>query len=126
MTHGLFLNAAIIVLMAAMYNKAESTPQDIYRAAAPSSLGCDCQCHHYVWLDRYRRVQGNCRSSYRGSRWCYVDNYVNNNCDDLQFSRNKYTGFGQRRIWSYQACATPALSSPECDGKPGGIAPRQG
>ncbi|XP_059087846.1 uncharacterized protein LOC131884175 [Tigriopus californicus] len=86
-------------------------------AKAPSNLiNCGCQCDPYTWRDSYGNVQGNCRTP-DGTKalWCYVPRGFSS-CDDLRLSRNRVDFTGNRRQWSYEACSTPALTSPVCRG----------
>ena len=62
--------------------------------AAPVSY---CGCSSFTYTDKYGVENGNCKSTYRGKLWCYVDN-DNKNCRDLQM------GTTYRKLWSYQAC----------------------
>ena len=58
-------------------------------------------------------LQGNCRTADdSGAVWCFVDpNY--RQCVDIKWSNR------QSQHWSYEACATPELTSPECSGHNG-------
>merc|ERR1711915_1011879 len=83
------------------------TAFDVGTRGAFPGHGCDCHCSGTVYRDDYNKVQGNCKTSDKGGRWCYVDpNY--SQCNDLKPSKR----FNQQ--WSYQACATPDLGSPQC------------
>merc|ERR1711860_15099 len=77
-------------------------------AAAPSEEACDCQCSSLIFRDTRGRVQGNCKTTYNGAQWCYV-NPRYTNCRDLTAS-SRFRG----KYWSYQACATPGLDEYPC------------
>merc|ERR1712018_266809 len=91
----------------------------VQRAAAQTSIqDCLCQCHWQTFRDRYGRTHGNCKSTDQtNARWCYVrtpvktylGNHGHSTCSDLQRS-GRYPGM----TWSYQACATPYLTSDVC------------
>jgi len=95
---------------------------NVPRAAAEVSIqDCLCQCHWQTFRDRYGRTHGNCKSTDQtGGRWCYVrtpvitylGNHGHSTCSDLQRS-GRYPG----KVWSYQACATPYLTSDVCSYK---------
>jgi len=97
----------------------EFNNETVLRAAAQTSIqDCLCQCHWQTFRDRYGRTHGNCKSSDQtGGRWCYVrtpvktylGNHGHSTCSDLQRS-GRYPGM----TWSYQACATPYLTSDVC------------
>ena len=103
--------ACSIFVTTASGHRASRRQDRLYVAAAVAELVCDCQCSSYTWTDKRGSVQGNCKSTYRGKQWCYVDTR-NKNCEDLQW------GTSVRKQWSYQACSTPALHSAECRGQP--------
>jgi len=93
--------------------------ETVVRAAAQTSIqDCLCQCHWQTFRDRYGRTHGNCKSTDQtGAQWCYVrtpvktylGNHGHSTCSDLQRS-GRYPGM----VWSYQACATPYLTSDVC------------
>merc|ERR1711872_1171139 len=88
--------------------------QKVSPKAASGDLRCDCQCASTTFRDKYNKIQGNCKSvDHTGARWCYVDQRYNR-CTDLKTSQR----FNQ--LWSYQACATPALNSRQCRHQNGG------
>merc|ERR1712212_668474 len=88
--------------------------QKVSPKAASGDLRCDCQCASTTFRDKYNKIQGNCKSDdHTGARWCYVDQRYNR-CTDLKTSQR----FNQ--LWSYQACATPALNSRQCRRQNGG------
>jgi len=77
---------------------------------ASRQVNCQCQCSSITFLDKFGKINGNCRSSDNtGAVWCYVDPRFTQ-CADLQRSTRTTS------LWSYQACATPDLSSPQCGG----------
>merc|ERR1712242_415771 len=84
-----------------------------FRAAAaahPGGQDCNCQCSRQIFQDKRGRTHGNCRrAGETGAKWCYVDPSYSQ-CPDLKRS-TRFNG----KDWSYQACATPSLTSPECD-----------
>jgi len=100
-------------------NLKEFNNETVLRAAAQTSIqDCLCQCHWQTFRDRYGRTHGNCKSTDQtGGRWCYVrtpvktylGNHGHSTCSDLQRS-GRYPGM----TWSYQACATPYLTSDVC------------
>ena len=60
-----------------------STDVSIVKAPSPVQA-CNCQCHHYTYLDAVGNVQGNCNGAdSTGGRWCYVKNR-SGDCDDIQ------------------------------------------
>jgi len=78
--------------------------------AASTLVNCGCQCSSLTFLDSWYNLHGNCqRADQTGALWCYVDTSHYSSCEDLQpsvrFPHNP---------WSYQACATPQISSYEC------------
>jgi hypothetical protein len=78
--------------------------------AASSQVNCRCQCSSITFLDKYGQINGNCRSADRtGALWCYVDPRYSQ-CPDLQRSVRFQS------LWSYNACATPELTSRLCSG----------
>merc|ERR1711944_306429 len=91
----------------------------VQRAAAQTSIqDCLCHCHWQTFRDRYGRTHGNCKSTdHTKAQWCYVrtrvktylGNHGHSTCSDLQRS-GRYPGM----TWSYQACATPYLTSDVC------------
>ena len=82
--------------------------------AASSQVNCRCQCSSITFLDKFGNINGNCRSSdTTGAVWCYVDPRFSQ-CADLRRSTRTTSQ------WSYQACATPDLASPQCGGGFGG------
>lgn len=93
--------------------------ENVQRAAAETSIqDCLCQCHWQTFRDRYGRTHGNCKSTDQTkAQWCYVrtpvktylGNHGHSTCSDLQRS-GRYPGM----TWSYQACATPYLTSNVC------------
>jgi len=93
--------------------------ETVLRAAAQTNIqDCLCQCHWQTFRDRYGRTHGNCKSTDQTqARWCYVrtpvktylGNHGHSTCSDLQRS-GRYPGM----TWSYQACATPYLTSDVC------------
>merc|ERR1712212_1176150 len=88
--------------------------QKVSPKAASGDLRCDCQCASTTFRDKYNKIQGNCKSvDHTGARWCYVDQRYNR-CTDLKTSQR----FNQ--LWSYQACATPALNRRQCRRQNGG------
>merc|ERR1719228_977224 len=94
------------------------------RRAPDSSIRCCCQCDSYTY-NVNGITYGNCKSTYQGKDWCYVDPDYND-CQDTKASVQF-----EDRSWSYQACSTPALSSSECAwqycarrSQPGGVLPR--
>ena len=99
------MTSLLIVILAFSLYITTASGQSYYAAAAASA--CDCQCSSYTYSNKWGNVQGNCKSTYRGKQWCYVDS-SNQNCQDLE--KGPDTG----KLWSFQACSTPALSSPEC------------
>merc|ERR1711884_144316 len=98
----LILLGFCVIALAAMV-----TAQVFKDEAAPSGENCYCQCSDLTYQDRFGRTHGNCKSTKRGARWCYVKPHLSD-CHDLQ----KSTRFNAQ--WSYQACSTPGLNSPEC------------
>jgi hypothetical protein len=82
---------------------------------ASRQVNCNCQCSSITFLDKFGKVNGNCRSSdTTGAVWCYVDPRYSQ-CADLQRSTRTSS------LWSYQACATPDLASPQCAFNNGGF-----
>jgi len=78
--------------------------------AASRQVNCRCQCSSITFLDKYGQINGNCRSADRtGALWCYVDPRYSQ-CPDLQRSVRFQS------LWSYNACATPELTSRLCGG----------
>jgi len=82
-------------------------------AAAPSPGGgnydpCKCQCVFpaKTYKCGFRRC-GNCLSTYRGRKWCYVDGIAANACGD---TRQSDSG----KFWSWEACTTPTIGSSQC------------
>jgi len=81
---------------------------------ASRQVNCQCQCSSITFLDKFGNINGNCRSSdTTGAVWCYVDPRFSQ-CADLRRSTRTTSQ------WSYQACATPDLASPQCGGGFGG------
>ncbi|QQP54662.1 Uncharacterized protein FKW44_007569, partial [Caligus rogercresseyi] len=79
--------------------------QDITLRAPSSRVNCGCQCDNYIFRDRFGITQGNCNSVDRtGATWCYVRR--GNTCTDTRFSQRR-DNFGQSRLISNEACATP-------------------
>merc|ERR1712106_495860 len=89
--------------------------------AASFRVSCDCQCSSLSSQDSWGKSHGNCKSADdTGSLWCYVDDN-NSNCQDLAYSSRGYSNAAYRnKRWSYQACDTPTLNSPQCQGYGGG------
>merc|ERR1712200_220842 len=56
----------------------------------------------------YGITHGNCKTSDRGARWCYVDRRYST-CHDLKPSTRS-----PGQYWTYEGCATPALNSYQC------------
>merc|ERR1711915_868788 len=77
-------------------------------AAANGGDNCYCQCSSFTYRNSYGKLHGNCKSSWNGAQWCYIDERYND-CQDIANSSK----FGGKR-WSYEACATPALNSYQC------------
>jgi hypothetical protein len=80
---------------------------------APSTaVSCNCQCSNYQWRHS-KGIQGNCASrDESGAFWCYID-FNHPDCDDRVRSSRR-DSYGRTRLWSYQACTTPALGSSRC------------
>eukprot|EP00095_Tigriopus_kingsejongensis_P001605 maker-scaffold381_size190066-snap-gene-0.31 protein:Tk01605 transcript:maker-scaffold381_size190066-snap-gene-0.31-mRNA-1 annotation:"hypothetical protein" len=90
---------------------------DIVLKAPSNLINCGCQCDPYTWRDTLGRVQGNCRSAdATKALWCYIPASAFTSCADIRQSRNRLDNFGRPRRWSYEACSTPALTSPICLG----------
>ena len=53
---------------------------------APSPVQrCNCQCHHYTYVDAVGVTQGNCNAAdATGGRWCYLKHRKDSECDDIQ------------------------------------------
>ena len=53
---------------------------------APSPVQkCNCQCHHYTYVDAVGVTQGNCNAAdATGGRWCYLKHKKDSECDDIQ------------------------------------------
>merc|ERR1712168_218533 len=105
---------------------------------APARLtieDCLCQCDSQVFVDKYGRTNGNCKSAdSTGKKWCYlkdvkelIGNYrsshrswnggvtvqaaspVSTTCRDGRTSEQF-----QGKVFGYHACGTPELYSTEC------------
>jgi len=85
----------------------EKRQENVQAAAAAGGADCYCQCSSYTYVDRNGVTNGNCKSTYNNKQWCYIENYPYDDCQDIQTSDSG-------RKWSFQACATPSLTSPEC------------
>lgn len=84
-------------------------PPAVSSRAASRSANCMCQCSSLTYVDYKGQIQGNCKSvDDSGARWCFVDpRYAQ--CIDLgKWNRHP------SQSWSYEACATPELTSPAC------------
>jgi len=78
--------------------------------AASRNRNCGCQCSSLTFKDKYGNIKGNCKSvDNTGATWCYVESGYST-CQDLRTS----TRFNKQ--WSYEACATPEVTSYECQG----------
>merc|ERR1711915_116651 len=89
----------------------DSRPAGVAFAAAAAANGgdnCYCQCSSFTYRNNRGQVHGNCKSSFNGAQWCYIDNRWPE-CQDTANS-NRFRG----RTWSYEACATPALNTAKC------------
>merc|ERR1712180_243424 len=93
------------------------TAQTTNTKAASYRVNCGCQCSDLTFRDKFNRVQGNCKTADNtGAQWCYTE--YGSTCEDQQRS----TRFGrQGKTWSYQACSTPSIYSPQCAGYNGAI-----
>merc|ERR1712106_575978 len=99
-----------VVFLAIGLTLAEAKPQDGDRA--PSTVvNCGCQCSKYgvTYRDEEGKIHGNCRTPHNGALWCYVDplDGDGSTCLDLQTGMGLYPNY----LWSYEACATPAIGS---------------
>ena len=88
----------------------EADAEELNVRQASRQVNCNCQCSSITFLDKFGKINGNCRTADNsGAVWCYVDPRYNQ-CADLQRSTRTSS------MWSYQACATPDLTSPQCAG----------
>merc|ERR1712179_117922 len=62
-----------------------------------NSVDCQCQCSTLELTDNLGRVSGNCKSSWKGARWCYIDSWQKP-CGDLKASSRS------TKPWSYKGC----------------------
>merc|ERR1712038_1834752 len=105
---------------------------------APARLtieDCLCQCESQVFVDKFGRTNGNCKTAdSTGKRWCYLKD-VNNYIGNYRSSHRSWNGFTtvqaaapvsttcrdgrtsqqfQGKVYGYHACGTPELNSYEC------------
>merc|ERR1711860_75896 len=76
--------------------------------AASGQVNCACQCSVLTFRDKYGNLNGDCKSTDKGAKWCYVDPQYRN-CGDLKPSTRN-----PGKYWTYEGCATPSLNSPQC------------
>ncbi|XP_040571480.1 uncharacterized protein [Lepeophtheirus salmonis] len=88
-----------------------SNAQQFAPAPINSQADCQCQCIALSFYDEYGQQQGNCRSTFNGAQWCYVENDGYSSCPDLKRS-TRYRG----KYYSNHACITLPAYSPECLG----------
>merc|ERR1712012_1102091 len=105
---------------------------------APSRLtieDCLCQCESQVFVDKFGRTNGNCKSTdSSGKRWCYLKDVQNliGTYRSSHRSRNSWTTVQaaspvsttcrdgrtsqqfQGKVYGYHACGTPELYSQQC------------
>merc|ERR1712156_1214270 len=105
---------------------------------APSRLtieDCLCQCESQVFVDKFGRTNGNCKSTdSSGKRWCYLKD-VQNLIGTYRSSHRSWNSWTtvqaaspvsttcrdgrtsqqfQGKVYGYHACGTPELNSYEC------------
>merc|ERR1739838_1277862 len=87
--------------------KAQSTER------APSAeVNYGCQCSNLIYRDENKKTHGNCESFDSGAEWCFVG--AGSTCNDIQTTqKGPYT-----KEWSYEACATPAVTTEGTNTKP--------
>merc|ERR1712241_87555 len=82
--------------------------------AASTCWNCECQCDSYGWKDKNGRYIGNCESpDNTGAKFCYISGRALRTCRDIKQSEYRRDSFnGQKKFYSYEACATPTKN--EC------------
>merc|ERR1712241_1192573 len=77
--------------------------------AASTCWNCECQCDSYGWKDKNGRFIGNCESpDNTGAKFCYISGRALRTCRDIKQSEYRQDSFnGQKKFYSYEACATP-------------------
>jgi len=110
---------AAILCSLSLLQPTSAAPQGIGYAGAldgPSVTNdCKCQCSNRIYMDTLGGVQGNCRSTINGKKWCYIKGDALIHCpqEDIQYEAVSQLPY------SFQACATPAADSPICTGESG-------
>merc|ERR1712029_255170 len=105
---------------------------------APARLtieDCLCQCESQVFVDKFGRTNGNCKTAdSTGKRWCYLKD-VNNYIGNYRSSHRSWNGFTtvqaaapvsttcrdgrtsqqfQGKVYGYHACGTPEITDYRC------------
>merc|ERR1712110_168153 len=105
---------------------------------APARLtieDCLCQCESQVFVDKFGRTNGNCKTAdSTGKKWCYLKD-VNSQIGNYRRSHSKWNGFTtvqaaapvsttcpdgrssqqfNGKVYGYHACGTPELTDYRC------------
>merc|ERR1711915_58149 len=104
-----FIKMRFFVFFCLLIALASAQPRGRGKSRAAARPNCKCQCIDYTWRNKYGVVQGNCESG-EIAPWCYVGSF---DCTDVKFEVDGSRWSG--RIWSYQACSTPAPWDPKCN-----------
>merc|ERR1712038_1864669 len=105
---------------------------------APARLtieDCLCQCESQVFVDKYGRTNGNCKTAdSTGKKWCYLKD-VRSQIGNYRSSHRSWNGFStvqaaspvsttcrdgrtsqqfQGKVFGYHACGTPELNDYRC------------
>merc|ERR1711973_89022 len=96
----------LIIAASAQRIGTQRVPPQMARMAP---VNCDCQCSNYAFEDR-NGVQGNCRTFYKGKKWCFVYE-KHNECYDRKPTADPST---YPKYWSYEACVTPGRTDSQC------------
>jgi len=116
--------------------EAQKTGQVGVRAPARLTIeDCLCQCESQVFVDKFGRTNGNCKTAdSTGKRWCYLKD-VNNYIGNYRSSHRSWNGFTtvqaaapvsttcrdgrtsqqfQGKVYGYHACGTPEITDYRC------------
>merc|ERR1712018_450583 len=89
--------------------KSKNFKEDTGIRAASTCHNCECQCDSYQWKDARGRWIGNCKTEdTTGAKFCYISGRAFRACRDKQQSKYRQdSNNGQKKWYSYEACATP-------------------
>merc|ERR1712200_154172 len=107
---------ALLVNLTMAQEEEDSRPAGVAFAAAAAANGgdnCYCQCSSFTYRNNRGQVHGNCKSSFNGAQWCYIDNRWPECQDTANSNRFRGVGPGAMRRAPLRPSTRPSAGTPE-------------